>query len=478
MQLERKPGDIPLCVDLDYTLLRTDTLHECFLDVLRQRPARLLMIPLWLVRGRVLLKRKLAESCDFDPATLPYRQELVCDLRTAREAGRKLVLATAADAGIARKVADHLGLFDVVLTSDGRTNLKGASKGHVLATSFGTGQFDYVGDNQGDIAVWQCARRAWVVGFPAAVERVKREHIEVERVYTPRRIPTWKAFLRVLRPHQWVKNLLIFVPIAAAHSFFDLTRWWQAGLMFTAFSMSASAGYIVNDLLDVRSDRVHATKRTRPFASGDLALPLGIAAPILFLVALAIALVLPGRSALIVAAYFAVSVLYSRVLKAKPIADVIVLTCLYGLRIIAGGESTRIAVSVWLLSLSTFIFLSLALAKRSTELRLTQRSGLPAPQSRGYQFGDLPLIDTMGVAAGYLSSMVMMVYLQSAEVLRMYRHPRYLWLVLPILLSWVSHVWLIAHRGEMTDDPVVFVMTNPVSLFLMAAAAAVTIGAI
>jgi 4-hydroxybenzoate polyprenyltransferase len=195
-------------------------------------------------------------------------------------------------------------------------------------------------------------------------------------------------------------------------------------------------------------------------------------------VALAIALVLPGRSALIVAAYFAVSVLYSRVLKAKPIADVIVLTCLYGLRIIAGGESTRIAVSVWLLSLSTFIFLSLALAKRSTELRLTQRSGLPAPQSRGYQFGDLPLIDTMGVAAGYLSSMVMMVYLQSAEVLRMYRHPRYLWLVLPILLSWVSHVWLIAHRGEMTDDPVVFVMTNPVSLFLMAAAAAVTIGAI
>jgi 4-hydroxybenzoate polyprenyltransferase/phosphoserine phosphatase len=472
------PSRVPLCVDLDYTLIRTDSLVECLLDVARQHPAALLKLPAWLIAGRAVLKQKLAESCDFDPATLPYRQELLDDLREARQHDRTLVLVTAADSKIANKIAEYLGLFQLVLASNGQTNLKGKSKRQAVITAFGSGQFDYAGDNTDDISVWKSARRAWIVGRPALVERAKMEQIEVERVYPPQRIAAWRAFWRALRPHQWVKNLLVFVPIAAAHSFLDLTRWWQAGLMFVAFSMAASAGYIVNDLLDVRSDRVHASKKTRPFASGDLPLPFGIAAPVLFSLAFAIAFFLPERSALVVITYSVVSFLYSKILKARPIADVIVLTCLYCLRIIAGGESTRIPVSVWLLSLSTFIFLSLALAKRSTELRLAERSGQLALTGRGYRCADLPLVDAMGVASGYLSSMVMMVYLLNTETLRLYRHPHYLWLVLPILLAWVSHMWLTAHRGEMTEDPVVFAATNSTSLCLAAAAAVVTVAAI
>jgi len=468
----------PLCVDLDDTLLATDTLLECFLDVLRQHPFKLLGVPFWLARGRAVLKRKLAESCDFDAATLPYRQALMDDLKEARSQGRTLVLATAADEKIASRVAAHLGLFDSVVASDGKTNLKGDAKRRMLESSFGSGKFDYVGDTVEKSTVWKSARSAWVVGSAAAVERAQREHIDIERAYPCRRAPLLSSFIRVLRPHQWAKNLLIFVPIAAGHAFLDGARWLEASLMFAAFSMAASAGYIVNDLLDVRTDRLHASKKTRPFASGELPLRYGLAAPILFLLALTVALPLPGRSVFIVATYSAVTLLYSKVLKARAIADVIVLTCLYGLRIIAGAESTAIPASVWLLSLSTFIFLSLALAKRSTELRLAQREGLTALGGRGYRCSDLPLVDAMGVAAGYLASMVMMVYLQSAEVQRMYRHPHYLWLVLPILLAWVSYTWLTAHRGELTDDPIVFALTNRASLCLMAAVAGVAVAAI
>jgi 4-hydroxybenzoate polyprenyltransferase len=430
------------------------------------------------MRGRAFLKHKLAESCDFDPATLPYRSELVDDLHTARSGGRTLVLATAADSKIANRIAEHLGLFDYVLASNGETNLKGESKREALAGLFGSGKFDYVGDSPDDIAIWESARSAWIISHRGIVEWAKHKRIHVTRVYVRTQVPTWKAILRLLRPHHWLKNLLIFLPIAAAHSFLDWTRWFQASLMFVAFSMAASAGYIVNDLLDVRSDRVHRSKRTRPFASGDLPLSIGLAAPVLILLALAVSIFLPGYSVWIVATYLAVSLLYSKLVKSKAIADVVVLAFLYCLRIMAGGEAARIPVSIWLLTMATFIFLSLAFAKRSTELRTAQSRDQLALRARGYNCADLPIVDAMGVSSGYLSAVVMMLYLQSTDVVRLYRHPLYLWLVVPILISWIGHVWLTAHRGEMNDDPLVFAVTNSTSLLLIAAVAAVMVAAI
>ena len=272
---------VPLVVDLDGTLLRTDTLHESAIRLLRDSPFDVLRLPLWLARGKAALKRRLATKVGLDPAALPYRGDLLAWLREQREAGRPLVLCTAADRAVAASIAEHLGIFDQIIASDGETNLAGRRKAEALVRHFGPAGFDYAGNSSDDLPVWASARLAIVVDAPADVARRARAQGEVEREFsgTAAGLRTWARMLRV---HQWLKNLLLFVPLVAAHRFGDAGSWLTLVLAFASFSLCASTVYIVNDLLDLESDRLHPRKRNRPFASGAVPVRQGVlAAPIL-----------------------------------------------------------------------------------------------------------------------------------------------------------------------------------------------------
>ena len=448
----------PLCVDLDGTLIRSDTLHESILDGLRQNPLAMACMPLWLLQGRAQFKKRVADNCQFDAATLPYREDVLATLRQARAEGRQLVLVTAAHRDIATAIAVHLGIFDRIIASTETLNLKGAEKRAALDRAFGTLNWDYLGDSPDDLAVWAGARKAWVAGT------VEPAGVQVERRFTAPASKT-KAFIRALRPYQWVKNVLIFLPFLLGHHWTDWRRWLAAIVSFLAFSLVASAGYLINDILDRRDDRNHARKKNRPFASGALPLSAGLAAPALLIAALLLCLALPAKCAMIVGVYFAATISYSVVLKKIQLVDVLMLAGLYSVRLVMGSEATDTAISLWLLRFSLFMFLTLALAKRVAELRMLEQlqSGAKA-FGRGYRVADLPILETMGVGAGYMATLVMVLYLEGSDVARLYPHANFLWLMLPVLLFWISHLWLVTHRGELPDDPILFAFRDPRSL--------------
>lgn len=460
-------GAHPLVVDLDGTLLLTDLLHESVMALLRQSPVDALWIPLWLMRGKAHLKSELAQRINLDPATLPYNQPFLDWLRTQRASGRRLILATASDQRLAHQVAEHLGLFDAVLASDGRTNLAGDVKRQRLVETLGTGDFVYAGNSGADLAVWQGASAAVVVNAKPTLERQAARITSIECVHPPQPagLGVWAKALRL---HQWLKNLLIFVPALAAHRIWEGALLLQAVAGFLAFSLTASSVYLLNDLLDLGDDRHHRSKRLRPFAAGRLSIAAGVlATPVLLMAALALASRLHWTFAVVLSAYYLLTLAYSFWLKRQVMLDVITLAALYTLRIIAGAAAVGVRPSFWLLAFSMFIFLSLALLKRYAELLELRRAGsLSKARGRGYHVEDLALLMTFGAASGYASVLVMALYLNSADVVPLYREPRYIWLACPFLLYWISRAWLLAHRGEMHEDPVVFAARDKVSLIV------------
>jgi 4-hydroxybenzoate polyprenyltransferase len=461
----------PLCVDLDGTLLRSDSLHESVLLLLRTRPLRALLLPVWLLRGRAALKRNIAEHVAVDATTLPYHAGLLDHLRGERARGRRLVLVSAADHTIVRAVADHLNLFDEVIASDGERNLKGPVKRDVLAARYGEGGYDYAGNEAVDLAVWSGARRAVVVGAGRRV--VRRLGDKVSEVFP--RAPRVRTVLQTLRVQQWVKNLLVFMPLLMAPEATNVSLFVDAALAFLAFSLCASSVYVVNDLLDLDSDRRHARKRHRPFASGELPLSLGLTlAPACLLAGLTLALLLPSPFLRVLLAYMAASTIYSYWLKYVPLVDVMVLAMLYAGRVIAGGAATYVQPSPWLLGFSLFFFLSLAFVKRYAEL-YALRQDRSSLKVRGYYPGDLELITLNGTASGYMSVLVAALYINGDRASGIYRHPELLWLVCPFLLYWVSRIWMLAHRGEVNDDPLLFAIKDPTSYVVGACIAAVLI---
>ncbi len=458
---------IPLVLDLDGTIVPSDTLIECALRLLAQRPLALAAALPLAVFDRAAFKHKLA-AAHLDPASLVYN-EAVLDLAVAaREDGRPVYLATAADARVAEPIAAHLGLFDGVLASDGRTNLKGAAKAAALVAQFSAGGFDYVGDAAADLPVWEKARRAYVVA-PAAglLARVRADCADVRTVgRAPSAGEQCRLLGRALRLHQWAKNALIFVPVLAAHQARGF-RLEQAVLAFLAFSLCASSVYLLNDLLDLPHDRAHATKRRRPFASGalDLAWGPGLMAGLLA-GALAACLVLPHAFLVMLATYYASTLAYSFVLKRRAVWDVVTLAGLYTLRIFAGAAATDIPISPWLLAFSLFLFFCLAIVKRLTELTQFVRAsaGRTLLSGRGYGAEDVDMLRSMAASSGYMAVLVLALYINSAEVLPLYHRPSALWALCPILLFWVSRVLMLANRGLMNDDPVVFALRDNVSL--------------
>jgi 4-hydroxybenzoate polyprenyltransferase len=451
----------PLCVDLDGAVLRTDMLFETLVAALRRDPLLALRLPLWLAQGRARLKRELAARAPIAPASLPYDEAVLEALRRERIAGRRVVLATASDERVAQAIAAHLGLFDEVLASDGRLNLKAAAKAQRLAERYGERGFDYMGHGAADVPVWRRARAAYVLGRDAAIVRsAQRAGAEVRPVDS-RRSGAW-PLVRALRVHQWAKNLLVFVPMLTAHRLGDAQAAASTLLAFAAFSFAASATYIFNDLADLEHDRVHPYKRRRALAAGDLPVWVGmVLAPQLFVLAFVVAIPLPAPFLLELACYCAATLAYSVWLKRVVLVDVFTLAGLYTVRILAGAAAISVPVSSWLLLFSLFLFLSLALAKRHAELA---RAGAARVAGRGYTGADRSLVGLFGVSAGQVSILVFALYLASPEVAALYRRPALLWIAAPLLLYWIARIWLFAYRDRLDDDPLVFALRDRASI--------------
>lgn len=472
------PGALPvLAVDLDGTLIRSDLLWETLLDRLAHDPRDALAALARLPAGRAALKARLAGDTALDVAHLPYRAEVLDLIAAHRAAGGRVALVTASDIRLAEAVAAHLGCFDEVHGSTPDRNLKGPAKAAFLAGRFGAGGFDYAGDSRADLAVWGRARQAVTVGAGPALRRAAEVAAPGALHLAP---PTgrWRGHLKALRPHQWLKNLLVFLPALAAHAT-DPAVWAAACLAFVAFSLTASSVYVLNDLLDLGPDRAHPRKRRRPFASGAVPLVHGLAmAPGLLAAAVAVALAaLPPVFLLVLAGYYALTLAYSLWIKRKLVADICALAGLYTARIMAGAAATGVMLSPWMLAFSGFLFLSLAAVKRQAELVDGIARGRDRAAGRAYQAGDLPIVAAMAIASGFLSVLVLALYIASPEVRALYPRPEILWAACPVLLYWISRTVMLAHRGRMTDDPVIYAVRDRVSLACGAAMAAVGIAA-
>ncbi|KAF1014080.1 MAG: Decaprenyl-phosphate phosphoribosyltransferase [Stenotrophomonas maltophilia] len=446
-----------LCVDLDGTLLASDLLYESLLALLARNPLYLFLLPLWLLSGKAALKRQIASRVSLDPRHLPYHLQVVALLQNTPQ--RPRVLCTASDQLLAEPIAAHLGLFEQVMASDGQRNLAGAGKAQVLVQVFGERGFDYAGNGKVDLAVWQHAAGAWVVnnGTGLAEQAARRTTLHAHWPAAPR----LAAWLRAMRLHQWLKNLLVFVPLLTAHRFLEPQSIVASLLAFVAFSLCASGVYVLNDLFDLAADRMHPRKRHRPFAAGQLPLLQGLlVAPLLTVGGLAVALACGPAFAAVLLAYYLLTVAYSLRLKRVVMLDVVLLASLYTVRIIGGTIAIHAELSFWLLAFSMFIFLSLALLKRYTELHSMLARGKTRASGRGYGVEDLPLLQSLGAAAGYIAVMVMALYINSPDSVELYRNPKLLWFICPVLLYWVSRAWVIAHRGDMHDDPIVFAATD------------------
>lgn len=453
----------PLVVDLDGTLICTDMLHETALRVLRDSPGDVLRIPGWLAQGKAALKGRLASLVSIDPASLPYNPDLLDWLKAQKAQGRQLVLCTASDRSVADAIARHLDIFDEVMASDGATNLAGPHKAAALCERFGASGFDYAGNSSADIAIWRCARNAVLVNTSPAIAAAARKCCAVEREF-PARPRGWDAWRRVLRVHQWLKNLLLFVPIFAGHQLDDPATWFSLVLAFLSFSICASSVYIANDLLDLESDRQHPRKRHRPFASGQVPAWIGVViSPLLLIVSLVLGYFAGGYFLPWLAFYFVLTCAYSWGLKRIILIDCMVLGMLYTLRIVAGAAVAMLPLTFWLLAFSMFLFMSLAFVKRHAELEVQAKSGKEKVHGRGYYTSDAPLILALGIGAGYAAVLVLALYFNSSAVVELYRTPEFVWGAVPILLFWISWVWMKAHRGEMHDDPLVFAVKDRAS---------------
>ena len=458
---------VPLCVDLDGTLTRTDLLFEAFFVLVKQNPLSIFLCFVWAMHGRAYLKEQIAQRVNIDVGVLPYNTELLAWLSDERASGRDLYLCTATNQRLASQIATHVGLFTGVLASTVSNNLLGKNKARALVEQFGDRGFDYCGDARADIPVWRQARQAIVVGdrhIAAAAREANATTIFFEQKH--KLIP---LVLKEMRVHQWVKNVLIFVPLLTAHRLTDVSALTAACTAFLSFSLAASSVYLLNDMLDLDADRRHARKRSRPFASGRLSLKFGIVLTIALLAAGgALAALLPWKFGIVLAAYFVTTVAYSFALKRMTLIDVFALACLYTVRVIAGGTATGIPLTYWLILFCVPVFLSLAMVKRYVELDMILREGKTKAAGRGYITQDISILRSFGTASAYLGVLVLALYLNSPEMKVLYLHPQALWATFALTLYWVSRIWMCAFRGTMHDDPIVFAFKDRTSLAVIA----------
>jgi 4-hydroxybenzoate polyprenyltransferase len=474
---------VPLCVDLDGTLVKSDTFHDALCVLVRTHPASVPRIPGWLISGgKARVKAEVAARVPLDASHLPYNHSVLNFLAEQRRLGRPVYLATGADISLANRVAANLGFFSGVFASNGAhtspqsaasINLTGSHKLAALQQRFPA--FDYIGNARADLPALAHSRQAYIANPTLGLTLgLKARRIRVARSFEDRR-PLVPAVFKAIRTHQWAKNVLLILPLMLSHNV-NLHTIVPALVAFLCFSFIASANYLVNDLLDIESDRHHLKKRFRPFAAGDLSVSAGLAIAVV-LIAASCALLprLPAVFGLWLLVYVATTSAYSFRLKRIPLVDVLVLSGLYTLRMLAGGAATGTEISPWLSSLAIFLFLSLAMVKRFSELTNLRDRGITNSLGRGYLVGDLEQIRAFGTASAYAAVVVFSLYISRPDVYALYRHPGRLWLIVPLMLYWLSRVWLLASRGELDEDPVVFAIRDRVSLALAAGTAILAI---
>lgn len=463
----------PLVVDLDGTLLKVDTLHEGFVLLVCRRPLQALAA-LWLLltKGRAAMKAKISTFDVLDIETLPVREDLARWLGEQADAGRELHLVTAADHSVAQRIAARVGIFVTAVGSDGTDNLKGPKKADYLTATFPRG-FSYAGDSAADLEVWKHCTGIVLVNASRSVERRAENLGRPVEARFERNGGRLRAFLKQCRLHQWSKNALVFLPILLAHHFTDVEAWVNSALAFFGLSIAASATYIINDLFDLSADRVHATKRNRPLASGNMSILLAaVVVPAMFIAGFALAFAVGWQAAVVLGAYLVLTLAYSIRLKRVPLLDTAVIGMLFTLRIVLGNVAAHLLPSPWLLAFSVTLFFSLAMAKRQSEIaKKSQVTGSERIAGRGYEPGDVMLTLVYGITSGVASLVVLMLYTTNGIATVLYRNPAWLWAIPLLVYLWQMRVWLLAHRGALNDDPIVFALKDRWSLLLGAGCA-------
>ena len=461
--------DIPLVVDVDGALLKTDLLIESAFVLLTRKPWLAVRLPFWLTSGKAFLKQQIANRCELPADAHPWNDDVLELIRAARANGRRVFLASASDEKFIREIADHLGSLDGIFASNGITNLSHERKAQWLVEAFGRKGFDYVGNSRDDLPVWAAAREAIVVNpRPAMVAAARRANANIRVLGSPAQLIA--GLVRTLRPVQWLKNLLVFIPIVAGHAI-TAANVATSLAAFVAFSLAASSAYCINDLADLANDRRHPRKRLRPFASGALPVIWGlVAAPLLVATAAIIAGAISTAALAALALYYAITLAYSFSLKRRPIMDVMTLAALYTIRIVGGGAATGVPVSEWLLAMAIFLFLSLAVVKRCGELVRQEDNDASETNiaGRGYHSGDLQVLTAIGAASGFGAVLVLALYINSDQVMTLYTRPHLLWGCCFVLMYWIGRMLLLSHRGDIHDDPVVFAATDRGSLVAFA----------
>jgi 4-hydroxybenzoate polyprenyltransferase/phosphoserine phosphatase len=461
VQVER-----PLCVDLDGTLVKSDTFYDSLMVLARRSPLALLQAPFWALRGKAYAKARVAALVSLDVEHLPYNQTLLSYLQEEHGDGRRLYLATGADHTLARRIAAHLGIFEEVMASDGEVNLTGHNKLRHLQQRFANDGFDYIGNALPDLPLLEGARQAMVANPDLRLRAaLLSRKLNVSRCFLDRAsLP--QALIKALRLHQWTKNVLVFLPLLLAHTL-HLNLILKAVAAFFSFSFAASATYIINDLLDLETDRKHLTKRRRAFAAGDLSVTAGLGLSLLLLAgAFFTAASLPHKFLIFLVLYLVTTLSYSLALKRVVLLDVIILSSLYTIRMLAGAAATSTFVSPWLAAFSIFLFVSLAMVKRFSELHNLHERGVHPSNGRGYLLDDIEQLRSFGTSSAYASVVIFSLYINGRDVTGLYHHPNRMWLITPVMILWISRVWLLASRGQMNEDPVVFALEDRLSLLM------------
>lgn len=457
----------PLVVDLDGTLIRTDLLIETLFSLLKRNILFLFLLPVWLMKGKAHLKNEIAARVNIDAGLLPYHDEFLDYLQTEHNNGRRLILATASNERLAEAVALNLGIFHDVLASNASINLSGTAKLRRLQELYGNNGFGYAANAMVDLPLWKSANSVILVNPERGVHEAVKRQLEISQLFDDRSSNRLAKYLKALRLHQWLKNLLVFIPILMAHQLGNATLIGQALIAFFAFGLCASSVYLLNDLFDLSDDRQHPTKRYRPFAAGSISIVHGaIMSPCLLIAAMALGSFLPTYFIGILTLYYIITLAYSLRLKRSDLIDVLALAGLYTLRIIAGAAAISVAPSFWLLAFSMFLFLSLALVKRFTELLTIQQREQRDTPGRSYSTTDLETLSQFGSTSAYMAVLVLALYINSEAVQELYSHPEVIWLLCPLLLYMIMRIWLLARRGELHEDPVVFVIRDHRSQWL------------
>ena len=459
-----------IVVDLDGTLINSDMLMENLFLFLRLHPLRFFEPFAWLIGGKAHFKRRLADAVLPGVCDLPYNKALLAWLVQSKEAGATLVLATASDKRIANAVANHLGIFNEVFGTES-INLSSRNKRVAIVQRFGEKGYEYIGNSSADLAVWKTASVIHVANPELGVLAAARKIGSVETIFD-NRPPYFRTLIKALRIHQWAKNLLLFVPLLASHRIMETQLLLSGLLAFISFGACASSVYLLNDLLDLPDDRQHPTKCNRPLAAGTLPILHALfLIPVLLFGAFVVALwLLPIQFAGVLAAYYILTLVYSLWLKRVVMLDVVTLAMLYTVRVVAGAAAMALVATFWILAFCVFIFLSLAFVKRYIELCDARQKGKTEKSSgRGYYPADYELLASLGGASGYISVLVLALYINDAVSATLYRSPEWMWASVPMLLFWLSRVWLLAHRGQMHDDPIVFALRDNVSRWVGAA---------